>query len=85
MDIPFPAGVQKGCINQPLNLSFWDEGYLYANCSFYTLTIYPKCLLFQFFSRGIRMHIPILAEVQTGRISRQNSSHILLKKYTFQA
>ena len=47
-----------------LRLSFPDEGRLYAKFLFDIFTIYPKCHLFQFFSRGIRMHIPILIVVQ---------------------
>ena len=43
-----------------LRLYFRDEGDLYAKSLFDVLTIYPKCHIFQFFSRGIRMHIPIL-------------------------
>ena len=49
------------------------------------LTIYSECLLFQFFSRGIRMHISILTGVQNGRISRPENSHILLRNVLFQA
>ena len=47
-----------------LRLSFPDEGRLYAKFLFDIFTIYPKCHLFQFFSRGIRLHIPILTVVQ---------------------
>ena len=47
-----------------LKLCFRDEGPLYAIFLFDTFTIYPKCHLFQFFSRGIRMHIPMLTGVQ---------------------
>ena len=47
-----------------LKFYFRDKGQLYANCLFYVLSFCLKCPLFQFFSRGIRMHIPILAGVQ---------------------
>ena len=49
-----------------LKLFFPDERHLYANCLFYILTIYAKCLLFQFVSGGILMHIAILTGVQNG-------------------
>ena len=47
-------------------LSFRDQGDLYANFLFDVSTIYPKCYLFQFFSRGIRMYFFILTEVKNG-------------------
>ena len=47
-----------------LRLCFRDEGPFYAIFLFDIFTIYAKCHLFQFFSRGIRMHIPILIGVQ---------------------
>ena len=63
-----------------LKHNFQDEGHLCANFFFYVLTIYRKCLIFQFLSRGMRMHIPILVGVQKGRISRWKNGYILLKK-----
>ena len=51
-----------------MKLIFEDEGYLYDSCLFYILNIYGKCLLFQFLSHGIRMHISILTGVQNVRI-----------------
>ena len=47
-----------------LKLIFWDDGHFYANCLFYILAFYHKCLLFQFLRYGIRFHIPILTVVQ---------------------
>ena len=41
-----------------------DERHLYANCLFYILATYTKCLPFQFLSGGILMHIAILTGVQ---------------------
>ena len=49
--------------NVVLKLNFQREGHLYANCLIYTLTIYHKCLLFQFLGCGIHMRIPILTGV----------------------
>ena len=56
-----------------------------ANFVIYILTIYRECLLFQFFSRRIRMYIAILAGVPYGRISHQKTSHILLRNVVFEA
>ena len=66
-----------------MNLNYQDEGHLYANCLLYVLTIYPKYLLLQFLTCGIRMHIPILTGVQNGDISWKKS-HILLKTFRFE-
>ena len=52
-----------------LKINFQDKGHLYVRCLLYILTIYVKCLLFQFLGRGIRIHIPILTPVRNGRIS----------------
>ena len=52
---------------------FRDENRLYANCLFHILIFYRKCLLFQFFSHGIRIHIPILTGVQNEPISCQKT------------
>ena len=68
-----------------LKLLFHKEGHLNANCLLYIPTIYPKRHLFQFFSRGIRMHIPILTGVQNRRISLRKNSHILLKNVLLEA
>ena len=46
-----------------LRLYCRDEGDLYANSLFDVLAIYPKCYIFQFYSRCIPMHIPILTGV----------------------
>ena len=40
-------------------------------------------LFFQFLSRGIHMHIPILTGVQNGRTSLRKNGHILLKTLFF--
>ena len=63
-----------------MKLSFQDEGHSYANCFFYIRTTYYKCLLFEFWTRGICMHIPILTGVQKGPISGWKNGHILVKK-----
>ena len=55
--------------NVPLKLDFQKEGQLYANWLFYIFTIYYKCPLFQFFSHGICMHLPILTGIQKRRIN----------------
>ena len=68
-----------------LNLLFHKEGHLYANCLLYIPTIYRKCHLFQFFSRGIRMHIPILTGVQNGRTSLRKNGDIFIKNVLFDA
>ena len=43
------------------------------------LTIYRRCLFFQFWGCGIRMNICILTRVQKGRIYGWKQGHILLK------
>ena len=74
MQIAILTGVQNGrtslkkngCILLKtffLRLYCRDEGDLYANSLFDVLTIYPKCYIFRFYSRGIRIHIPILTGV----------------------
>ena len=50
---------------------FQNEGHFYANVLIFILTVYRKCLLLQFFRRGVRMHVVILTEVQNGNISLQ--------------
>ena len=65
--------------------SFWsffsiDEGQLYASCLFYILTIYLKCLLFQFFSDAICMHILILTGVKNGHRSLWKQSYFAKKR-----
>ena len=80
MQIPIVKRVQNGCLSRWKNsriliknliskFNFQDEGHLDVNFLIYFLTIYCKCLLFQFFSCGIPMHILILTGVQNGRIS----------------
>ena len=49
-------------------LNFEDEGHSYAKCLFFVLTLYHKCVLFQFLGYSICTHIPILTGVQKGRI-----------------
>ena len=63
-----------------MKLNFQCEGHLYATCLFYILSLCPKCLLSQFLSRGIRMHISFLTGLQKGHISGLKNSHILRKK-----
>ena len=66
------------CSKMVFEAFFQDEDHLYANCLFYNLTIYRQYFFFQFLSLGIRMHIPILTEVQKRRITTwQNIIHIL--------
>ena len=62
-----------------LRLYFRDEGHLYTKFLLDILTIDPKCHLFQFFSRDMRMYIPILTGVQNRRINLRKNSVILLK------
>ena len=62
-----------------------EEGHLYANCLFYILTIYAKCLLFQFLSGGTLMHIAIFTGVQNGYTSLWKKNQILLKNVLFEA
>ena len=62
-----------------------DEGHLYPDSLFYILIVYLKHLFFQFFSRGIRVYIPILRGVQNGHISRLKGSVFLLKNVLFEA
>ena len=64
-------------------VKFWDEGHLYSNCLFYILTIYRKCLLFQFLDCAVCMQIPILREVQKERITCSKNGRILKKKIIF--
>ena len=42
------------------SLILQDEGHLDTNFLIYILTFYHEYLLFQFFSRDMRMYIPIL-------------------------
>ena len=66
-----------------MRLYFRDEGHLYAKFLFDILTIYPKCHLFQFFSCGIRMDIPILTGFQNGHICRQKNQSYFAKSFSF--
>ena len=50
------------------------------NCLFYFVIIFRKCILYQFLSRAVRMHIPILTGNQKERISGWKNGHILLKE-----
>ena len=68
-----------------LRLYFCDKSHLYAKCLFDILIIYPKCHRFHFFSRDIRMYIPILTGVQNGHISCLKDSVVLLKNVLFEA
>ena len=85
MHIPILRGVQNGRISRQNRLNFQDEVHLFANCLFYFISFCFKCFLFQFLSRSICMHIPILTVVQNGRIRLRKNSHILLKNVLFQA
>ena len=58
-------------------LKLYDEGHLYSNLLFYILTIYRKCLLFQFLGVDIHMQVLILTEVQNGRIICEENYRIL--------
>ena len=69
--------------NGLLKLNFQDEGHLYANWMFYILTIYCKSFLFQSLGCGLRMHIPILTEVQNGRILCQKKVVFWWTKVSF--
>ena len=50
-----------------LKLNFEHKRDLHAKFFFYILPFCLKFVLFQFFSRSICMHNPILTEVQNGR------------------
>ena len=52
-----------------LKLNFQEELHLFATFLFYILSLFLKCLLSQFFTRGIRMHIFILKGAQKALIS----------------
>ena len=89
MDISIITGVQNGRTSLWksshillktffFRLYFRNEGHLYANCLFYILPIYYNCLLSQFLSGRIRMHIPILRGVQNERTSLGRNSRISL-------
>ena len=95
MHIPILIRMQNGRIgrwenghlllkNVLLKFIFQDEGHFYANCLFRILAIKRKCLLFHFLSRVIRIHVPILTQVQNGCINCWENSHILIKKMYFQ-
>ena len=53
--------------------------------AFYSLSVGCKFLLFQFLSRGIRMHIPILTGVQNERLSKNAKMMHILYIADFQA
>ena len=89
MHIPILTGIQTGRVSRWENgqiliknllwkLLFQDEGHLHGNCLFYILVIYCKDLFLQFLSRSIRIHIPILTEVQNKQTSKNaKKAHIL--------
>ena len=82
MHIPILTGFQNRRISRRKNgVTCLLIGLLFANCLFYVLTVYRKCLLFLFFSRGIRMHIPIPTGFQNGRISRWKNDYNLPEMY----
>ena len=60
-----------------------DEGHLYSNFWIFILTIYSKCLLFQFLGCGMHKHIAILAGVQKGRTCRNAEMVIFCYKCIF--
>ena len=66
-----------------LKLNFQDEGQMYANFLFYILIMLRKFFAFQFFSRAIRMQIPILTGVQNEPKSHRNDSAFLLINVLF--
>ena len=68
-----------------LCLFFEMKSLLYAKYLFYILTFYRKFLLFQFFSRGVRMHILILTWVQKGQNSNQKMLIFCWKICTLEA
>ena len=74
--------------NVLLKLNFQGKNYLDAYFLIYILTIYCECVIFYLFCRGIRINIPILAQVQKGHISKQRNGHNSLKnvllKHNFQ-
>ena len=83
MDFKRDTLAAKNCSllkNVLLMLEFHDEGHLYSNCLFYILTIYHKCLLFQFLGSLICMQIPFLTEVQNGRLICEENGRILVKE-----
>ena len=74
MEIPNLIGVQKGHLvvkknghnllqNVLLKLNFPYDGHLYVNRLVYILTVYFKCLLFQFLVCRIVAEITILTGV----------------------
>ena len=71
--------------NVLLKLNFQHDGQLNSNCLIYILTFYREFLGFQFFTRAIRTHVPILTVVQNACISRRKNSHILQKNVGFVA
>ena len=96
MHILIPTGIQTERVRRWENSQilitkfyFWSffskmKGHLHGNFLFYILFIYHKCLLFQFISRGIGMHIPILTGVQNERISKNAKITHILSIWFFQ-
>ena len=57
-----------------LKLNFQAEGPLDAYFLIYILIIYRECVLFQPFSRSIRMHIPILTGLKKDTLANKKWS-----------
>ena len=95
MWIPILRGVQNGHINGLkdsvlwlnffFKLSFYDGGHLYPSFLPCIPTIWRKCYLFHFFSRGICMYISILTGVRNGHINGLKGSVFWLKIILFEA
>ena len=94
MHIPILKWVQNGRLSSWKNghillemyfskLNFLVKGLLYANRFLCIMTVDHKFLYFQFWSRGIRILIPILTAVQHEGISSCKNCHILLKMHFF--
>ena len=67
---------QKNVLLKPY---FQHEGHWYGNFLFHILTIYRKCILFQFLCCGMRVQILILKGFQKRHISSWKTGHDLLK------
>ena len=94
MHFPILTVVQKGRITGSkmatfylkfvlLKLDFEKEGQLHANWLFYVFRFCYKCLLFQFLSCGIYIHVPILTGVQDVRISPWKKQSYFSKNCSF--
>lgn len=60
-----------------------DERHLHANCLFYIITVYRKCLLLQFLGCSIHMHISTLMGVRNRRITSWKKTVIPWKRKFF--